>query len=84
MSAGGDVARDVLIRVTAPGNDDAIHRLMTCVRRSLLLEKLDDATYRVITQASSKDEDNLAAVRTELDQCHDGDWRALVRVEIES
>ena len=84
MSAGGDLARDVLIRVTAPGNDEAIHHLVTCVRRSLLLEKLDDATYRVITQASSKDEDNLAAVRTELDHCHDGDWRELVRIEIES
>jgi hypothetical protein len=84
MSAGGDIARDVLIRVAAPGNDEAVHRLVTCVRKRLLLEKLDDATYRVITQASSADEDNLAAVRAELDRCHDGDWRDVVRVEIES
>ena len=78
------MARDVLISVTAPGNDEAIHRLVTCVRKRLLLEKLDDATYRVITQASSTDEENLATVRTELDRCHDGDWRDLVRVEIEA
>jgi hypothetical protein len=84
MSAAGDVARDVLISVIAPGNDEAIRRLVTCVRRSLLLEKLDDATYRVITQTTSTDEDNLATVRTELDRCHDGDWRELVRVEIEA